>query len=145
MSEQSEPEVEQSTETNAQEYPFGLSSQQLFALVALVGIIGPGLAVYTLERANLPLAADLVWIVGYGTAVLVVWYIWLRPLDLIGSSDQDIFTREEAGSSTTEDDQGPSDQTDDTGSPTASDTSEETDESASSEPDRGDATTAGST
>jgi hypothetical protein len=30
-----------------------------------------------------------VWIVGYGTTIFVVWYVWVRPLELIGSSAQD--------------------------------------------------------
>lgn len=104
MSEQNEMQDERSTETDSKRYPFGLSSQQLFVLVALVGIIGPGLGVYIFEQANLPFIADLVWIVGYGTAVLVVWFIWIRPLDLVGSREQDVFTADDTESSPNEDD-----------------------------------------
>lgn len=70
-------------------YPFGLSSYQLFFFVVLVGLITPGLVVYFLETANLSGVADLVWIVGYGTTIFVVWFIWIRPIDLIGSSGHD--------------------------------------------------------
>lgn len=84
------------TEADQQQYPFGLSSPQFAVLVVLVGLIGPGLLVYTLEQANLSGVADLVWIVGYGTTVFVVWFIWLRPLDFAGSSAQDTSLSEES-------------------------------------------------
>jgi hypothetical protein len=84
------------TEADQQKYPFGLSSPQFAVLVVLVGLIGPGLLVYTLEQANLSAVADLVWIVGYGTTVFVVWFIWLRPLDFAGSSVQDTSLSEES-------------------------------------------------
>ncbi|WP_254547298.1 hypothetical protein [Halomarina pelagica] len=76
-------------EAEYRQYPFGLSSYQLFFFVVLVGLITPGLVVYFLETSNLSGIADLVWIVGYGTTVFVVWFIWIRPLDLIGSSGHD--------------------------------------------------------
>ncbi|SEA32573.1 hypothetical protein SAMN04488065_2674 [Haloplanus vescus] len=124
MSEQTEMGDDRSTETDSKRYPFGLSSQQLFVLVALVGIIGPGLGVYIFEQANLPLVADLVWIVGYGTAVLVVWFIWLRPLDLVGSRDQDVFTADDTESSPNEDDNRTGDQSGSTESTNSGSTSE---------------------
>lgn len=77
------------SEAEYRQYPFGLSSYQLFFFVVLVGLITPGLVVYFLETANLSGIADLVWIVGYGTTVFVVWFIWIRPLDLTGSSGHD--------------------------------------------------------
>lgn len=71
-------------------YPFGLSSRQLFVFVVLVGLIGPGLVVAMLEQANLSTLATFVWITGYGTTVFVVWYIWLRPIDLVGAGSQEV-------------------------------------------------------
>ena len=105
MGRENEMNVEPRSESDHRNYPFGLSSRQLFAFVVLVGLIGPGLAVYTLEQANLSAIADLVWIVGYGTTVLVVWYIWLRPLNLIGSSAQDTSVTDEANQSETGNDE----------------------------------------
>lgn len=90
MSTENDPDVDRQSGSDPREYPFGLSSRQLFVFVVVVGLIGPGLAVYALEQASLPLVADMVWILGYGTAVLVVWYVWIRPLDLIGSAARDI-------------------------------------------------------
>ncbi|MXR43099.1 hypothetical protein GRX01_17355 [Halobaculum sp. WSA2] len=76
--------------SNGQKYPFGLSSRLLFVVVVVVGIIGPGLAVYALDNAGLRLLSDIVWLTGYGTTIFVVWYIWLRPLDFTGSSGIDV-------------------------------------------------------
>ncbi|MBX0288760.1 MULTISPECIES: hypothetical protein [Haloarcula] len=88
-------------EADQQKNPFGLSSPKFVVLVVLVGIIGPGLLVYTLEQTNLPAVADLVWILGYGTTTVVVWFIWLRPLDLVGPSAHDISLTEESEQSET--------------------------------------------
>ncbi|MFC7130606.1 hypothetical protein [Haloferax chudinovii] len=89
------------TESDQQRYPFGLSSPQFAVLLVLVGLIGPGLLVSTLEQANLSTVADLVWIVGYGTTIFVVWFIWFRPLDLVGPSAQDTSLTEESEQSET--------------------------------------------
>jgi hypothetical protein len=96
------------TKSDQQRYPFGLSSPQFAVLVVLVGLIGPGLLVYTFEQANLSAVADLVWIVGYGTTVFVVWFIWLRPLDFVGSSTQDTSLTEGSEQSDTATEEGDS-------------------------------------
>ena len=72
------------------EYPFGLSSRQLFVFVVIIGLIGPGLLVTVLESANLSTLANVVWITGYGTTIFVVWYIWVRPIDFTGSRPQGV-------------------------------------------------------
>ena len=77
-------------------YPFGLSSRLSFLVVITIGLIGPGLGVSVLEEANLALAADIVWIVGYGTTIFVVWYVWIRPLKIVGTDAQDWSERNEA-------------------------------------------------
>jgi len=59
-----------------------LSSRQVFALVIGVGIVGTGLLVSVLARADLGTLGTVVWVAGYGTTVLVLWWGWLRPLDL---------------------------------------------------------------
>ena len=96
MGTENEKSVDTRTEADQRGYPFGLSSRQLFVLVVLVGLIGPGLLVYALEEANLSAVADFVWIVGYGTTIFVVWFLWVRPLDLVGSSGQDTSLTEES-------------------------------------------------
>lgn len=50
------------------------------------GVIIPGVANYLLYQAGLQTAAWWAWYGGYATMVLVVWYNWIRPLDLSGAS-----------------------------------------------------------
>jgi hypothetical protein len=83
-------------ESDRRKYPFGLSSVQFAVLVVLGGLIGPGLLVYAFEQANRSAVADLVWIVGYGTTIVVVWFFWLRPVDLGSSAGQDTSLTEES-------------------------------------------------
>ncbi|MFC6616133.1 hypothetical protein ACFQAS_14580 [Halopenitus salinus] len=108
MGTENEETVNSHMVADQREYPFGLSSPQFAVLVVLIGLIGPGLLVYTLEQANLSAVADLVWIVGYGTTIFVVWFIWLRPLDFSGSSAQDTSLTEESEQSDTAPEEGDS-------------------------------------
>lgn len=55
-----------------------------FAVVLVVGVIGPGLANYFLAQAGYETLGTIVWALGYATMVLVLWYVWVRPLDLSG-------------------------------------------------------------
>lgn len=50
---------------------------------------------YFLEAAGYSSLGDIVWIVGYGTGVSLVWYLWIRPLDIVGSTEQDRSTTED--------------------------------------------------
>ena len=77
------------TDEEYRQYPFGLSARLMFFVIILVGLVGSGLGVYILETANLPRLADFVWVAGYGTTVFLVWFLWIRPLDLVGAVGQD--------------------------------------------------------
>jgi len=55
-----------------------------FALVLAVGVIGPGLANYFLAQGGYETLGTIIWALGYATMVLVLWYVWVRPLDLSG-------------------------------------------------------------
>ena len=55
-----------------------------FALVLAVGVVGPGLANYFLAQGGYETLGTVVWALGYATMVLVLWYVWVRPLDLSG-------------------------------------------------------------
>lgn len=57
-----------------------------FALVLAIGVIGPGLANYYLARSGYETVGTAVWALGYTTMVLVLWYVWVRPLDISGST-----------------------------------------------------------
>ena len=63
-----------------------LSERLKFALVLSGGIILPGLADYALAQAGYELLGIVVWIAGYAGAMLLIWYVWLRPLDMTGPS-----------------------------------------------------------
>lgn len=104
MSQSSSSSDDSEGDAEHRQYPFGLSSYQLFIFIVLVGLIGPGLVVYLLETANLSGVADLVWIVGYGTTIFVVWFIWIRPINLIGSSGHDASLSDTDDEDATEED-----------------------------------------
>lgn len=64
-----------------------LSERLKFALVLSGGIVLPGFANAALESADFAysdLLGSAVFAVGYLGAVLVLWYVWLRPLELTG-------------------------------------------------------------
>lgn len=93
MGAENEQSIDTHAETDQRGYLFRLSSRQLFILV---GLICSGLLAYALEEANLSVVVDFVWIIGYVTTIFVVWFIWIRPLDLVGSSGQDTSLTEES-------------------------------------------------
>lgn len=58
-----------------------------FALVLAGGVVLPGLANYALKSADFPYSDPLgsaVWAGGYLGAMLLIWYVWFRPLELTG-------------------------------------------------------------
>lgn len=59
-----------------------------FAAVLIVGVVGPGLANYFLAQSGYETLGTVVWTIGYATMVLVLWYVWVRPLDLSGPSGE---------------------------------------------------------
>jgi hypothetical protein len=58
-----------------------LSSRAAFAVVVFVGVVGTGLAVAAFSAAGYRTLGSVVWIVGYGTTIAVLWWGWLRPLE----------------------------------------------------------------
>jgi hypothetical protein len=50
------------------------------------GVAVPGVLNYLLHQAGFETAGTVVYAVGYAAMVLVVWYNWIRPLDLRGAS-----------------------------------------------------------
>ncbi|QGN06227.1 hypothetical protein Hrd1104_02250 [Halorhabdus sp. CBA1104] len=56
-----------------------------FVAVALAGIVGFGLADYALTSAGYSTAGMVVWGGGYLGTIVLLWYGWLRPLDLDGN------------------------------------------------------------
>lgn len=60
----------------------------MLALVLATGVVVPGFADYALSTAGYPSVGMVVWAVGYVLMALVVWYRWIRPLDLAGPSGE---------------------------------------------------------
>jgi hypothetical protein len=56
-------------------------------LVVVVGVVGSGLARRLLGLAGYTTLGRVVFVLGYATMVFVVWYGWIRPLDLTGPTD----------------------------------------------------------
>jgi hypothetical protein len=61
-----------------------VSEKAAFATVLASGVIIPGLAKYFLSAAGYATLGSIVWMVGFGTMVFVIWYVWLRPMDITG-------------------------------------------------------------
>ncbi len=56
-----------------------------FIAVIAVGIALPGTMAYVANMMlDQPGLGQLIWGVGFGSMVIVVWYVWLRPLDITG-------------------------------------------------------------
>jgi hypothetical protein len=66
-------------------------SRRVLSLVAVlaVGVVGSGLARYTLGTLGYEALGSAVYVVGYATMVVVVWYGWIRPLDITGPAGAD--------------------------------------------------------
>ena len=56
----------------------------LLAAILLVGVAGSGIARRLLAEAGYDNLGVLAFILGYGGMVVVVWYGWIRPLDITG-------------------------------------------------------------
>lgn len=62
-----------------------LSNRAAFVLVLASGIVVPGvLNYYVAVVLGHQMLGRAVWVIGYTAMVLVIWYYWLRPLDLTG-------------------------------------------------------------
>lgn len=66
-----------------------IPSRRLLLFLLLLGITGPGLLDYLLSMAGAPQLGGAAWALGYGTMIIVVWYGWIRPLDLTGPDSSD--------------------------------------------------------
>lgn len=54
----------------------------LFGLTLLCVVLFPGLGKAALDSLGYQTVGTLVWAVGYGSGVLMIWYVWVRPVDL---------------------------------------------------------------
>ena len=65
-----------------------LTSRRALLLIAVAGIIVPGILDFTLVQYGYSGVGSLVWTLGYGGAIIAVWYGWLRPLDITGDTGE---------------------------------------------------------
>jgi hypothetical protein len=62
-----------------------LSNKAAFVLVLATGIVVPGVLNYYVSAVlGQQMLGRVVWVIGYTAMVLVIWYVWLRPLDFVG-------------------------------------------------------------
>lgn len=58
-----------------------MNDKVLFALVLAFGITVPGVANFALAQLGYEALGTFAWVVGYAGTVLLVWAVWLRPLE----------------------------------------------------------------
>jgi hypothetical protein len=68
----------------------GMSTQNAagkvrFGLAMALGVIVPGMLKYVLTQNGYGLLGSAIFYSGYLTAAIVIWYVWVRPLELTGS------------------------------------------------------------
>lgn len=56
----------------------------LFGLSLLAVVVVPGLATAAFSRFGYETLATLSWLLGYGGGAVVLWYVWVRPIDITG-------------------------------------------------------------
>lgn len=64
----------------------GREEKLRFGAMLAAGVVVPGLADYALNAAGYPTLGSVVWATGYATAMVALWYVWIRPLDLRGTA-----------------------------------------------------------
>ncbi|EFW94087.1 hypothetical protein ZOD2009_03050 [Haladaptatus paucihalophilus DX253] len=57
-----------------------------FGLAMALGVIVPGMLKYVLTQSGYGLLGSVIFYTGYLSAAVVIWYVWIRPLELTGSS-----------------------------------------------------------
>ncbi|WP_254545701.1 hypothetical protein [Halomarina pelagica] len=55
---------------------------KLGAAIALLGVVTPGLLDFALTTLGAPGLGRIVWALGYGTTVVVLFVLFVRPLDI---------------------------------------------------------------
>lgn len=53
-----------------------------FGLVLAAVVIVPGLGSAIIHSLGFPTLGTITWMIGYGSGVIAIWYVWIRPLDL---------------------------------------------------------------
>jgi hypothetical protein len=56
-------------------------SDLAIGLALAVGLVLVAQLEALFESAGLPILSLLTWPIGYGSIILVAWYVWIRPID----------------------------------------------------------------
>ncbi|WP_199708867.1 hypothetical protein [Haloferax sp. Atlit-10N] len=72
-----------------------ITSKRRLAFVLFGAFILTGLIDNTLTKMGYEMLATGVWILGYGQIVLIIWYVWIRPLDLSGPETTEVADPED--------------------------------------------------
>jgi hypothetical protein len=59
----------------------------LIVLILVLGIAGSGIVRGLLAERGYDALGSAIFVFGYGTMVVLLWYGWIRPLDITGPSD----------------------------------------------------------
>jgi len=60
----------------------------LIISLLVIGIGGSGLARGLLAERGYDALGSVIFVMGYGTMVFLLWYGWIRPLDITGPSER---------------------------------------------------------
>lgn len=76
--------TDRETAADAGEADDEIISERMKVGVAIIafGVLVPGLVDNLLAQAGAPGLGALVWTVGFGSAVVALWYVVLRPLNI---------------------------------------------------------------
>jgi hypothetical protein len=66
-----------------------------FGLTLASVVIIPGLGHYFLSGLGYPTVGSAVWAIGYGSGAVVIWYVWIRPLDLTAPDGAELSDADE--------------------------------------------------
>ena len=70
------------------ERSFFTRDKLLLLVVVVTGIVLPGLARRFLGEAGYADVGTVVFVLGYAGMIFLVWYGWIRPLELTGPIDR---------------------------------------------------------
>ena len=65
-----------------------LSSRVKFAIILTLGVVVPGSLAYLFSMGGFSQIASIVWVIGYGGAIIAIWYNWIRPIDFEGDNGE---------------------------------------------------------
>ena len=77
-----------SADETGDEGQFFTRDKLLLLAVVVTGIVVPGVARRLLGEAGYSGVGTVVFVLGYATMVFLVWYGWIRPLELTGPSNR---------------------------------------------------------